>query len=417
VSPSNLDDVIARVPDHDHPDALDDGRTRRSLPRLGETSHLLEGVRRRAADIPQGYLVLAVALVVFGLAVYRNPSLGTSQFVYDEAGAYWAMTFAQNPIAFLFDTWVGYLNVLPRAVFLAARIVPPELAPAFERTIESVVIAAVAAFFASDRFGAIVPSRWARAGFGLSLGLLPTFAPYGSILHVHWVTAAFLAGLSVLPDRRWTDYPAAVIAVLSGVPAALAAPFFFLRRPDRLAVVVAVGAAVQLFATLEGTRSRHHIDLEEIAIQLGPAGLTALALALVAVKDVPHRAALALLGTGILVLLAGSASAKDFGAPVYERFVVTYWIGIAFIGMVAAAKRRLAGLILVALVISLGVSATLRTGPVDGEWATNARCIGGPVPCVVPINPSRYDVHWPGDAALYKPPPRGGYPAPSPSPG
>ena len=399
--------MIDADPDHvDDPGSLEGGRTRRGIDRLAE----------RAADIPQGFVVLAVALVVFGLAAYRNPSLVNPQFVFEEAGTYWAMTFAQNPISFLFDTWVGYLNVLPRAVFLAARIVPPELAPAFERTAESVAIATVAAFFASDRFGSVVPSRWTRAGFGLSLGLLPTFAPYGSILHVHWVTAAFLAGLSVLPDRRWTDYPAAAIAVLSGLPAALAAPFFFLRRPDRLAILVAVLAAIQVLITLEGTRSRHLFDLKGIVIQLGPAGLTALALALIAFKDVPRRAAFALLGTGILVLLAGSAATRNFEAPVYERFMVTYWIGIAFIGVVAAARRRTAGLLLVALVASLGVYAVVRVGPTTGKWAANARCIGGPVPCVVPINPSRYDVHWPGDPALYQPPPRGGVRTPSPTP-
>jgi hypothetical protein len=410
--------VIAPIhSDHgDDPDALEDGRTRRNFDRLVETGHLLEAARGRASGIPQRYLVLAVALAVFSLAAYRNPSLWASQFVFEEAGAYWATTFSQNPLAFLFDTWVGYLNVLPRAVFLAARAVPPELVPAFTRAVESAVIAAVAAFFASDRFSAVVSSRWARLGFGLSFGLLPTYAPYGSILHAHWVMAAFLAGLSALPDRRWADYPAAVLAVLSGLPAAFAAPFFFLRRPDRLAIVVAVAAAVQGVATFAGTRSRNPIDLEGVAVQLGPAGLLALALAVLAFKDVPRRAALALLGTGILILLAGSASTRSFGAPVYERFLVTYWIGIAFIGVVAAAKRRLAGLILVALVISLGVDATLRTRPTSGNWAAHALCIGGPTPCVVPINPSRYDVYWPGDAALYEPPPRGGRPTPSPGP-
>jgi hypothetical protein len=116
-------------------------------------------IRERFEAIPHRYLVLAVALAVFALSVLRNPSLWASQFVFEEAGAYWAMTFAQDPIRFLFDGWVGYLNVLSRMVFLAARVVSPEWAPAFTRLVESGIIAAVAAFFASERFGA-----WCRAG-------------------------------------------------------------------------------------------------------------------------------------------------------------------------------------------------------------------------------------------------------------
>lgn len=350
--------------------------------------------------------VLATTVIVLAIALVRSPLLLDSEFVYEEAGAYWAMTFVQNPVAFLFDPWIGYLTVVSRAAFLVARLVPVELVPAFLRALEAVVIAGVSAFFVSDRFASVLPDRRHRVAFAVALACLPTLAPHGSILNAQWSLATLLVGLSLTSDRRWYDYPLGVLAVLSGLTAAMAVGAFWLRRPDRLGVLLTILAAAQVAFLLTGERGSYPLDVSGLLIRLGLVGAMMAVLVLAAAWYAPRRAALAFLGLGVAVMLAGAIAWQNFEqSGTAERYFEPIWAAVAFVGVGALSRGKSLGAIVLAIMIVTTVTRPAQP-PAMTDWASHATCIGGPVPCRVEIWPQEWSVTWPGDPAQYRRYPR-----------
>jgi hypothetical protein len=62
---------------------------------------------------------------------------------------------------------------------------------------------------------------------------------------------------------------------------------------------------------------------------------------------------------------------------------------------------------LAACVALIAIASVLKCAPIqpDTDWPAHARCIGGPVPCMVPIDPPEWSVAWPGnDSYRVRPP-------------
>jgi hypothetical protein len=340
-----------------------------------------------------------IGLIVFAIFFLRQPTeLIRPQFVWEEAGAYWAMSFVQDPVHFLFDPWVGYLSVPPRAVFLLTRLGPPEIAPAVGDVMHGLIVAAVSIFLLSDRLGSALPDRRLRIGFALALPLLPITEPFGSPLSMQWFLAVYLAALALADGRRWYDVPFATLAVLSGFACAIAAPLFWWRR-DRLSVAVTAGAAVQF--ALVAQSSRHPLPFDAVALVLRASipGSIVILLAVVAARSLPLRTLVAFGYLGVVTAAMGVlAMGLSVGDPsVGSRYFFALAACVALIAMSSTLKHHAEGAVLAGLLIAGSIHAFSAPVLPDTNWAANARCIGGPVPCTVPIVPPEWSVVWPGN--------------------
>ena len=71
---------------------------------------------------------------VTGISVYP-------QFIYEDAGAFWAATFVNTGPTLVLCSWPGFPRVSQRLIFLGLRLFPAQIAPAVA---ELILFAAVA---------------------------------------------------------------------------------------------------------------------------------------------------------------------------------------------------------------------------------------------------------------------------------
>lgn len=344
--------------------------------------------RRRSWDAWR--IPITVAILVFGLVLLRQPhAILRPQFVWEETAAFWAASFTQHPLAYLVEPWAGYFQVLPRAVFLMARVAPPEVAPAVTLTFHAVFISMVALVMASDRMRTIFPDRRVQLTLAVGISVLPMAEPYVSVLSVQWFLALYLACLSLVPARR-IDYPLVVLAGMSGVGAVLAAPLFFTSwRPGRpldrrglVLVVVAMGQGIVVLASGRGPRSPELLPIAVGALAIG-------GLALVAGARLPVGTRVAFGSLAIVTLALGVIAMGLSG-----RYLLA---ASAFAVLVAAAllvRRRPAGIAIASILLALMLSAFPIPPVADSDWARQAHCIGGSDPCLVTVTPVEWSVDW-----------------------
>lgn len=333
---------------------------------------------------------LVIAIVVFVLVVLRQPHvLLRPQFIWEEASAFWAASFTINPVEFLLEPWAGYFQLVPRAAFLVARLVPPEIAPSATFMLHAALIALVAAFLASDRMATAIPDQRVRLTLAVAVAVLPVAEPYISILSAQWFLALYLAGLSLVAPRR-LDYPLVLVAGLSGVGAALTVPLFFVgwrpgRPIDRRGVLLAVVVAAQAAVVLASGRQVRSIEPWQIVV----ASVITAALVLAPRLRMPvvTRAAFGYVG---IVSFALGAIAMGVSA----RYLLA---GSAFLVLITAALLvdwRPVGVAFAAAVVFLMIVAFPIAPVADSGWIAQARCIGGPEPCRVTVNPREWSVDW-----------------------
>ena len=73
----------------------------------------------------------AIPICGFFVLVLRHwDSLVYPQFIYEDAGAFWAATFVDTGPTLVLRPWAGFLRVSQRLIFLGLRLSPAQIAPA-----------------------------------------------------------------------------------------------------------------------------------------------------------------------------------------------------------------------------------------------------------------------------------------------
>jgi hypothetical protein len=156
---------------------------------------------------------------------------------------------------------------------------------------------------------------------------------------------------------------------------------------------------------------------ERLSVLMGGAGIPAAALFAAGASLAVLLCAVALrtLDRSVLpfgyaaVAIAVSGVAVHGGATVwppgaYERYFLVWAVLVTVMIALGAAQRRPAALIL-GFALAIGVVADFRLpAPPDLGWERSNACIGAPSPCVVPVWPREYDIHWPGAGGSYEMP-------------
>lgn len=389
-----------------------------------------------------------LAMVGLLLLVARRPeALFAAEFNWEEASAFYVPTFFFDSAHLILEPWGGYLQVIPRIGYELLRPIPVFWAPLAENLLALVSLLAVAAFIASRRMAAVVPSGRLRLLFAALLLLLPAQQDVmGSIMNIQWYGALWLMLVSVAttPDlvpRRWIERVLVGLVAVSGPFSTLLAPVFLLRLRHRrdaqdvwLAIIVVAGGLVQLVFALADGRTA--------VTEPRPAGMTAVTFVLhsfiVPVLGERITNASAATGAPVVVLFLG-------GVVLTALIVITFWrtlpmrslpvgYGAAAVGLAGLAVHGganvwppganeryfliAAGLTVAVVVagtirgqrlayplaalLALGLMGDFRLDPYPAQgWATNYRCIGSTAPCTLAVWPRDYDVHWPGGDGTY----------------
>ena len=389
-------------------------------------------------------------LVIIGLVVLiarRPESLFAAEFTWEEANAFYVPTFFFDPVAQLTQTWGGTLQLVPRLGYLALRAVPVLWAPLAENLLSFIAVLGVAVFVASDRLASAVPDRRVRLALAASVLLLTAQRDVmGALMNVQWYGGLWLAVLPIASTPvtalgRWMERALIALVALTGPFSLLLAPVYLWRLRSRrqphdiwLAAIVLLGGFVQIFAILATGRAEvaeqrpaelafvtfwlHATIVPVIGERLGNAvgdsgvpaailfvgGATLVAsLVLTAWRSLP-AAALPLVYGGVVIGLSGiavHAGANVWPPGAYERYFLVAAVLVAVIVVAGVVRRsRLAAALAVLLAIGIVSDFRLEAHPAQG-WPEAYRCIGSPEPCVVPIWPSGYDVHWPGGGGRY----------------
>lgn len=386
---------------------------------------------------------LSLAIPLIGLVVLvarRWDWLVHPQFIFEDAGAFWAPTFVDGGPGLVVRPWAGFLQVGPRLAFVLARMSPSAIAPAVAELALLIAIALLALFLVSDRMAESIPSQAARNVLAGFLFLIPsTWQMLGSALNLDWFLWMYLAFLCLATRSRGvinvTESLAAVIAGLSG-PAVLALmPVLILRlrrtRPRLLLALIVCGAAqlvtfiassrrpapasgivesVYAFLRQSGTSvigTNFGLGVDDVAFPwlLAAIGLFVIAGALFCARNLPREAATTLVWAALIAGVAGlvSVGAARLQSPGQNgRYFLVMATFVTAAAAMAVDRRSSVGLILGAMVIFGCVGDfPVQTLP-PAAWASLHDCIGGPSPCRLEVYPSIWSVEWPGIEGTYK---------------
>jgi hypothetical protein len=395
------------------------------------------------------FVVLAITIVV----LRRPESLTDAAFFYEDGQVFYIGAFFGSPLDQLTRQYEGYLHVIPRLVAMLERLVPPASAPLIGNGVALLVVVGVAAYIASGRLANVIPERRTRVLLAIVFLLLPgAWETLGSITLVQWYLAIFLllAGIAGAPRGRIgsaAELVAIAFAGLTGPFSLLFAPVFWVRAwrsrdswSITTAGLVTLVGAVQLTVLLfSGERSGQLPSLQAIGefltvrlwasvlggfwmsgliprgIPIGAAVVASLLLlvAIVLTASAAPRKLVAALAFGALVIVGATLLDQPFGLPVSPylagRYVLIVSVLVAFTATLALGDGRqrrpairgaalaVGGLVLFGMVGDFRLPAHP-----DYGWAERAGCIGGPVPCDVPVEfPSVWTVHWPGTSGTY----------------
>ena len=408
----------------------------------------------RFGALPKTIRWLAFITLALGILVLRRPETITrAEFFYEDGQVFYVGAFFGGALDQVFRQYEGYLLVVPRLIAMLERLVPPASAPLVGNVASLLIVAGLAAYIASDRLANVIPERRTRIVLAIALLVLPgAWETLGSMTLVQWYLALFLvlAGIAGPPASR-----AAAVAELTAIAAAgLTGPFSLLLAPvywvrawrsrDRwsmaTAAVITIAAAVQLVVLLlSGERSGAMPSLYAIgevmtvrlwasvigglwmsalipvgipAVLAGAASLLLIAGLVLVLPAVPRAARFAL-AYGALAIVGATLLDQPAGLPVSPYLAGRYFLLLSAVVAFAAAiavlhidrlrpGARVAALAIAGLVL-LGTVGDFRLpAHSDYHWAERAACIGGPVPCDLPVEfPNVWTVHWPGSSGTY----------------
>jgi hypothetical protein len=375
----------------------------------------------------------------FVLVVRHWDSLVYPQFIYEDAGAFWAATFVDSGPTLVLRPWAGFLRVSQRLIFLGLRLSPAQIAPALAELILFGAVALLAAFVVSSRLRDAIPSQASRNVLAAFLFVIPaTTEMLGSVLNIEWFLWVFLVCLSLasVPGRR-VSVIEGLVALVAGVTGPIVVALLPVlvwrlgRRRPWLILILALCALCQVatFALIGqrapvasdfagsisaflrqtasavlGARFGDVLDMVAFPWLLTLAGLLILAAILISARSLPRPTAVILIWSAAAAALAGlmSVGAPNLQIPGQNsRYFVMVSIGAAAAAAVAADRQRLVGLALLGALI-FGCVGDFRVDAFPrGEWATKSACIGGAEACVLGVYPDLWSVSWPGPNEPY----------------
>lgn len=329
-------------------------------------------------------------------------------------------------------SYAGTLVIVQRAVVMLEVSVPPALAPVVGNVAALLVTALVAGFLASPRMSRLIPSATWRIVLAIVFVLLPaTGWLFWTLASVQWLTATYLVAMLVatLPASargRFGDALGLLAAGLTGPQSILLLPLYVLRGVRApawrwhaiwLGIAAAVQAVVFPLSYREAAAGPDLAALPEVlalrAVVLPLAGTGATVLPtfvaatvlLIALAAAVWRLPRTLLA-GAAYVAIGVAVAGIWATQLPTATLVDprrdpqyfYLCGVILAGLIVAALARgRRAAIPIALVLLIGIVGDARIAPIPPVgWAERADCIGGPLPCVVPVAPdSHWWVRWP----------------------
>jgi hypothetical protein len=379
-------------------------------------------------------LPAATFAMAFAVLFLRRPgSLLVAEFFADD-GAFYGQALGWGART-LVQPYAGYFALVQRAVVLGESAVAPVWAPVVGNAASLVIMALVAAFLASSRMSAVIPERRWRLVLAMVFVLLPASTEQvGSMRDSQWVIAVYLVAILVAtppssPSGRIGDALGVIVAGLTGPFSIILWPLFAIRAWRAPAwrwhltwiSVAASVQAVEVIASGRGAGAPTDWSLvpQVLAARLlvypvtgiaGPgwspwlAALIAAACVLAAWR-LPRAwtagAVVITLAVALLGIRATWTPTQDLLDPtIAQRYFYLGGVLVAGIAVVALSRRELLALPLTAL-LAVGIVVDARMPDIETTgWAAQASCIGGDVPCVVPIppvgSPASSWVHWPG---------------------
>lgn len=400
---------------------------------------------------PQGLLLFGLVLLI---EVLRRPeTILRAEFRVEDGQVFFLGTFF-DPGGGILTPYQGYLHVVPRTVALVERAVPTAWAPVVSNSGALIIGAMVATFLASDRLSGLIPSRRLRVALAVGFVLLPaTQEVSGSLTYVQWYLAVYvLAGAFATAATSWPVLACDVVtiagSVLSSPLAVLFVPLYWLRawpsreRNSLIVACVATGAAFvqglvfvssgNIASATTGPRSvgvlAAWLPVRLVVEPLLGANLTALALAssptivvitgviaaaslMAVVAHLDNRARGALLYAFGICVAATVLRWRDpwgvlispLGAQRYF-FVPGALVALAAVAGIASTRGRTRALAMaIGTMLVIGVVWDFRLAPTPSlDWSARSACIGGPAPCVVPVDPApQWSIRWPGPHGVY----------------
>ena len=416
-----------------------------------------------AGHASEAWRLIAIAAVAFVILAARRPeAIFRSEFSFESGSVFYIGTYFGSVPESLFRPYAGYQHLLPRIISFAERAVPVGLAPLASHLIVLAVLAALAAFLASDRMRTVVPSRLGRLGLAALLVLLPNVQESEGVVGdiQRYIPIYLLAlGLAAKPRRVWAQRAElgflAVIA-LSGPAAVLMQPLFWWRAwRDRdgysraIVAIFALATVIQLVSiVIDGRNAANLADPvnlvrvwifrmvvgeflgQTISFQAVTAGLpiwvgivTTILLGAILVRlwwkalGPSVRVCVAYIWivfavTPILAQTEGVGLLSGPGAANRYVLVPTAMTAIVVFAAFARLRRRPDRLIAViaAVTFAIGIGGDLRLPALPEQgWAHNSGCIGGTAACVVPVyEPGDWSIVWPGKYGTWVQPRPGG---------
>lgn len=387
-----------------------------------------------------------VALLVLFLTILRKPvPVIIPQFWADDGPAFFQQALESGARTFLIAHG-GYYHTSIRLIALVGSLMPVALVPHLYLLAAITVLVFVAGYVFSPRISLKYPTLLA-----LCLGLVPHGGEvYFTLANVNFYFGLVLALLLVSDPpvtrrQQIGDLVLIALVAVSGPFSLILAPLFVIRalreRTPALilrAALIGIGAAIQLTQVIanriEGKDFRlRSVDVltilgrrllapllwgpfgapEKSAVWLGPLlGVGALALvALLAWGFGRRREDKPLYLLGAILLVVGAALSVARGAPEtlfsvwsQDRFffvplVLLLWCLVQTLNQ--KSRMRLlpaAGLLAFTALHTMGQPCLGIFEMKDMHWAEQSRCIGGPSPCVIAINPPGWFVRYAGTA-------------------
>jgi hypothetical protein len=176
-------------------------------------------------------LPVAVGLFALGLLMTRLPVVLLTNFWAEDGTTFYAQAYNVSGLQALLIPWTGYLQTLPRLEAAVAIHFPLTLGPYLATAVALVFDVLPGAFFVSDRFREVVPSRAVRVIVGVISVIMPdSFELMGNLANVQWHLGLLAFLIIVAPEPPRTrlgdllDFAALAVSSISG-------PFCFLLGP------------------------------------------------------------------------------------------------------------------------------------------------------------------------------------------
>jgi len=366
-----------------------------------------------------------VVLLLRRLQVIQHPG-----FVYEDGQTFF-MTAWYEGFRSLNDPYGGVLYVGTRLIALAEQFIPIGSAPLFGHVISLAIVAAIATYIASPALENVIPNRSVRLALALVFLFLPnTEMTLGRPTFLQFYFGVFMVAAAVAARAGVFTLAALALMSATGPIGILMTPLFAVRAwikrdRDSLARLAAIGipAVVQTVILLSAGRQDYvpppTLDPAGVALILGGHLIVELIGGVYTVQFLslaPPLWVTAAITVALVVLIVaaarsldrreffvlGYASAAVIGASLIlgtgerEELLIPYSaaryyiIPGAMLGaliVLATARRNRAGMVL-ALVLAVGLVGDFRLADAEQhDWPDESACIGGPVPCEVPVAP------------------------------